>query len=99
MAIDDVYSIEWAYIPHFYRDLYVYQYATSISGAAWFAEQFMGGDEKVRDNFIEVLKAGGSDHPHDILLDNAGLDMTTPDAYQAAFRRMTDLMDRIEALL
>ncbi len=98
MTIDDPYTIEWAYIPHFYYEFYVYQYATSISGAAWFAEQFLAGDEAVRDNFINVLKAGGSDHPHDILLNEAGLDMTRPDAYQAAVRRMVGLMDRIDEL-
>ncbi|MAR00529.1 MAG: oligoendopeptidase F [Oceanospirillaceae bacterium] len=99
LMIDDAYTVEWAYIPHFYYDFYVYQYATSISGAAWFAEQFLAGDEAVRDNFIEVLKAGGSDYPQNILLDHAGLDMTKPDAYQAVVRRMTGLMDRIDALL
>ena len=99
MTIDDAYTVEWAFIPHFYYEFYVYQYATSVSGAAWFAEQFLGGDEQVRDNFINVLKAGGSDHPHDILMNEAGLDMTQPDAYQAVVRRMNNIMDRMEALL
>lgn len=99
MTIDDAYTVEWAFIPHFYYEFYVYQYATSVSGAAWFAEQFLGGDEQVRDNFINVLKAGGSDHPHNILLNEAGLDMTKPEAYQAVVRRMNDIMDRMEALL
>jgi oligoendopeptidase F len=98
MKIDDPYGVEWAFIPHFYRGFYVYQYATSLSGATWFAEQFMGGDTKVRDNFIKVLKAGGSAHPHDILLNEAGLDMRKPDAYQAVVRRMNSIMDRIEVL-
>lgn len=99
MTIDDPYTIEWAYIPHFYYEFYVYQYATSVSGAAWFSEQFLAGDDEVRENFINVLKAGGSAHPHDILLNEAGLDMTKPDAYQAVVRRMNDIMDRMEALL
>jgi len=99
MVIDDVYAQEWAFIPHFYMGFYVYQYATSISGATWFAEQFLAGDDKVRDNFLNVLKAGGSDHPHQILLTQAGLDMTKPDAYQAVVRRMNSIMDRMEALL
>ncbi len=99
LKIDDVYAQEWAFIPHFYMGFYVYQYATSISGATWFAEQFMAGDTKVRDNFLNVLKAGGSDHPHQILLTQAGLDMTKPDAYQAVVRRMNSIMDRMEALL
>lgn len=99
LTIDDAYTVEWAYIPHFYYDFYVFQYATSISGAAWFAEQFLAGDDAVRDAFLRVLRAGGSDYPHEILLNEAGLDMTTAEAYEPVRRRMIDLMDRIEALL
>lgn len=99
LTIDELYTHEWAYIPHFYREFYVFQYATSISGAAWFAEQFLAGDDTVRDAFLDVLKAGGSDHPHKILLEHAGLDMTKPEAYAPVMRRMMSLMDRIEALL
>jgi len=98
LLVDDKYTVEWAFIPHFYREFYVYQYATSVSGAAWFAEQFLAGDTTVRDNFLNVLKAGGSAYPHDMLLTEAGLDMTRPDAYQAVVRRMTNIMDRIDAL-
>lgn len=99
LLIDEPYNMEWAYIPHFYYDFYVFQYATSISGAAWFAEKFLAGDDKVRDNFLQVLKAGGSDYAYNILLDEAGLDMAAPDAYQAIVRRMENIMDRIDALL
>lgn len=99
LTIDEPYAVEWAYIPHFYYDFYVFQYATSISGAAWFAEQFLAGDTEVRDAFIRVLSAGGSDYPHNILRDEAGLDMTQPEAYEPVLRRMNSLMDRIEALL
>jgi oligoendopeptidase F len=99
LTIDDEYSAEWAFIPHFYYDFYVFQYATSITGAAWFAEQFLAGDEEVRDSFIRVLSAGGSDYAHNILRDEAGLDMTTAEAYAPVLRRMESLMDRIEALL
>ena len=99
LTIDDEYAAEWAFIPHFYYDFYVFQYATSITGAAWFAEQFLAGDEQVRDSFIRVLSAGGSDYAHNILRDEAGLDMTTAEAYAPVLRRMKSLMDRIEALL
>ena len=96
--IDDLYTMEWAYIPHFYYDFYVFQYATSMSGAAWFAEKLLAGDESVRDDFIDVLKAGGSDHPYEILL-NAGLDMASPEPYRATVKRMNDIINRIEAIL
>jgi len=98
LLIDDVYTNEWAYIPHFYYDFYVFQYATSMAGASWFAEQLLAGDTGVRDAFIEVLKAGGSDHAYNIL-QKAGLDMAKPEPYQATARRMENIMDRIEALL
>lgn len=98
-TIDDAYAVEWAYVPHFYYDFYVFQYATSISGAAWFAEQFLAGDTEVCDASIRVLSAGGSDYPHNILLNEAGLDMTQAEAFALVLRRMNGLMDRIEALL
>ncbi|MEM6531348.1 MAG: oligoendopeptidase F [Myxococcota bacterium] len=98
MEIKEVYGNEWAYIPHFYYNFYVYQYATSISGAAWFAEKFLNGDDSARVAFLNVLRAGGSDYPYDILK-NVGLDLAAPEPYRAAFRRMNDIMDRIESLL
>ena len=55
--------------------------------------------DSVRDAFIRVLSAGGSDYPHNILLNEAGLDMTLPESYNPILRRMDSLMDRIEALL
>lgn len=98
VVIDEAYTNEWAYIPHFYYDFYVFQYATSMSGASWFAEQLLAGDDAIRDAFIDVLKAGGSDHAYNILK-TAGLDMAKPEPYRATVRRMNDIMDRIEALL
>ena len=98
LTIDDTVTMEWAYIPHFYYDMYVFQYATSISGAAWFSERFLKGDTKVRDAFIDSLKAGGSDDAY-MILKKAGLDMASPEPYQALVRRMDDVMDRIEKLL
>ena len=98
LLIDDTYTMEWAYIPHFYYDFYVFQYATSMAGAAWFAEQILAGNEAILDQFIDVLRAGGSDYGYQILLD-AGLDMAQPDPYRATIRRMNGIMDRIENLL
>mgnify|MGYP000610324348 CR=1 FL=1 len=98
LEIDDTYAVEWAYIPHFYRDFYVYQYSTSIAGAAWFAEQLLAGNEQVQQDFIELLQAGGSNYPYDLLKD-AGLDMAQPEPYRAAVRRMDSIMDRMESIL
>ncbi|MFM2043414.1 MAG: putative oligoendopeptidase Pe [Pseudomonadota bacterium] len=98
MAIDPAYCAEWAFIPHFYRSFYVYQYATSIAAAAYFADQVEAGGEKARENYLTVLRAGGSQYPYD-LLKQAGLDMASPAPYQALVKRMNAIMDEMEAIL
>ena len=98
VALDPAYGIEWAYIPHFYNSFYVYQYATCISAASYFARRSSRAGPKERDNYLAVLKAGGSDYPVDILK-RAGLDMTTPAPYQALVATFKDTLDQAEALL
>ncbi len=98
VKIDDLYGMEWAYIPHFYRDFYVYQYATCLAAAAYFSHAIEGGDTKMRDTYLGVLKAGGSDYPYDILK-KAGLDMASPAPYRALVARMSTLLDQMDALL
>ena len=97
MNIDQKYTVEWAYIPHFYRNFYVYQYATSISAAYYLMEKVQNGDEKERDNYLSVLRAGGSDYPYDILK-KAGVDMASSEVYAAVIRRFEQVMDEIEEL-
>jgi oligoendopeptidase F len=97
VKIDDLYGIEWAYIPHFYTDFYVYQYATCLSAAAYFSHGIESGDTKLRDTYLNVLKSGGSDYPYDILK-KAGLDMASPAPYQAIVARLNMLLDQMEAL-
>ena len=98
MNITEREMIEWAYIPHFYYNFYVYQYATSIAGAAYFVDQLKTGGDKARETYLKFLKAGGSDYPVEILKD-AGLDMTSPVPYNAVIDRMDAVMDEIEAIL
>jgi oligoendopeptidase F len=95
--IDPAYCVEWAFIPHFYYGFYVYQYATSMVGAAVFTKGIEAGDAKTRENFITMLKAGGSDYPYE-LYKKAGLDMATPAPYKALIARMNNIMDQIEKL-
>jgi oligoendopeptidase F len=64
--INPNYCVEWAFIPHFYYGFYVYQYATSMVGAAVFTKGIEAGDAKTRDRFITMLKAGGSDYPYEL---------------------------------
>jgi oligoendopeptidase F len=97
IKIDDLYGIEWAYIPHFYTDFYVYQYATSISAAAYFADGIERGDKTVRDKYFEMLRAGASNDPY-LIVKAAGLDMATPTPYRALVARMNKLMDQLEAI-
>jgi oligoendopeptidase F len=97
MKIDPAYCIEWAYIPHFYYDFYVWQYATSIAGAAQFTDAILKEGAPARERFLTLLRAGGSDYPYE-LYKKAGIDMATPAPYQALFARMNRIMDQIEAL-
>lgn len=98
MIIDPVYGNEWAYIPHFYNSFYVYQYATCIAAAAYFAQAILKGGPKERDTYLSVLKAGGSDYPVEILR-RAGLDMASTAPYQALVASFKDTLDRAEALM
>ena len=98
VAIDPAYAAEWAYIPHFYSSFYVYQYATCISAASYFARSILKGGAKERDNYLTVLKSGGSDYPVEILK-RAGLDMAGPAPYQAIIATFKDTLDQAEALM
>lgn len=98
MKIDDLVTIEWAYIPHFYNRFYVYQYSTSIAASQAFAEKILKGEAGAVDTYLTLLKAGGSDHPYE-LVKRAGVDLATPAPYRALFARMNSIMDQIEAIL
>lgn len=97
MKIDPAYCIEWAFVPHFYYDFYVYQYATSMVGAAYFTDAILKEGAPARGRFIRMLQAGGSDYPYE-LYKRAGVDMATPKPYRALAARMNRLLDEIEAL-
>jgi oligoendopeptidase F len=97
MKIDPLYCTEWEFIPHFYYGFYVYQYATSMAGAAEFTDAILKEGGPARDRFVKMLKAGGSDYAYP-LYRQAGIDMATPAPYQALIARMNRVMDQIEAL-
>ncbi len=98
MTIDPAYGIEWAYPPHFYFDFYVFQYATSVSASAYFAEKILAGKPADREAYLGVLKSGGADYPVEVLK-RAGLDMTTPAPYRAVVAKLGRTLDQMEALL
>jgi oligoendopeptidase F len=97
MKIDPSYCIEWAIVPHFYYDFYVWQYATSMAGAAQFTDAILKQGPPARARFITMLRAGGSDYAYE-LYKKAGIDMASAAPYQALAARMNRLMDEIEAL-
>ena len=98
VAIDDSDCVEWAYIPHFYNAFYVYQYATSMAASSMFAKMVEEGQPGARERYLDLLKAGNSDYPYD-LVKAAGVDLATPAPYQALVARMNGIMDQIEAIL
>jgi len=97
-VVDDYIAHEWSYIPHFYRDFYVFQYATSFTAAEALSSKVLSGDVKTRDAYLTFLGSGGSKYPIDLLKD-AGVDMTTDQPLDLTIKRMNDVMDEIERLL
>ncbi|MGD2131501.1 MAG: oligoendopeptidase F [Maricaulaceae bacterium] len=98
MTIDDAYRLEWAFIPHFYRNFYVFQYSTSVTASTAFAQRLLDNEPGAQEAVIEMLRKGGSEHPHDMFV-AAGVDLTTPGPYQAVFARMNEIMDDIDEIL
>jgi oligoendopeptidase F len=98
VKIDDAYRVEWAYIPHFYYNFYVYQYATSIAASALLARDVIDGKPGARDRYLNLLRAGGSRHPYDMLKE-AGVDLAAPAPYRALEQRMNWAMDEMEKIL
>ncbi|MDD5540776.1 MAG: oligoendopeptidase F family protein, partial [Candidatus Marinimicrobia bacterium] len=96
--VDDIISIEWAYIPHFYYNFYVYQYATSFTAATALAKKVMENDKTARSNYLKFISSGGSDYPIN-LLKKAGVDMTTADPFTLTMKEMNWVMDEIEKVL
>jgi oligoendopeptidase F len=98
VIIDDLYTNEWSFVPHFYRNMYVYQYATSqTAGTALYANIVSQGEAGV-EKYKNLLKAGGSNYPY-LLLVEAGVDLAKPDPYRAIVAKMNAIMDEMERLL
>jgi len=98
VKVDDDVTVGWAMVPHFYRDFYVYQYATSIAAAQAFADRILRGEPGAIETYLGLLKAGGSAHPYE-LVKGAGVDLATPEPYRALVKHMNGIMDRMEEIL
>jgi oligoendopeptidase F len=97
-VVDDYIAHEWSFIPHFYRDFYVFQYATSFTAAEALSAKVLAGDTAARARYLTFLGSGGSKYPIDLLKD-AGVDMTTDQPLELTIARMNQVMDEIERLL
>lgn len=89
---------EWARIPHFYYNYYVYQYATGFAAASYLADKVVHGTQADIDRYLDYLKAGNSDYPLNVIK-KAGVDMTTSAYLDAAFRIFEERLDELEALI
>ncbi len=98
MVVDDRIAMEWARIPHFYYNYYVFQYATGYSAAIALSRRILReGEQAVRD-YLDFLSGGCSKSPID-LLKGAGVDMTGPEPVHQALELFGQLLDEMEALL
>jgi oligoendopeptidase F len=97
-VVDDYIANEWSFIPHFYRDFYVFQYATSFTAAEALSAKVLSGDKAATQRYLTFLSSGGSKYPIDLLKD-AGVDMTTNEPLDLTVRKMNQVMDEMEMLL
>jgi oligoendopeptidase F len=89
---------EWARIPHFYYNFYVYQYATGFAAATALANNVVHGTDEEREAYINFLKAGSSDYPTE-LMKHAGVDMTKADYLRDAFDTFEKRLNEFEKIV
>jgi oligoendopeptidase F len=97
-VVDDYIANEWSFIPHFYRDFYVFQYATSFMASEALAAKVKAGDQTAKERYLKFLSAGGSRYPIDLLRE-AGVDMTTDEPLDLTIKTMNRVMDEMEAII
>jgi len=96
--VDDIINVEWAYIPHFYYNFYVYQYSTSFTASTALVEKVLNKEDNALEKYIKFISSGGSDYPIN-LLRQAGVDMTTSEPFDKTMDAMNWAMDEIEKIL
>lgn len=98
VVIDPEIGLEWARIPHFYLNFYVYQYATGSSAATALSKQILEEGQPAVDRYLQFLKSGSSNYSIEILK-KAGVDMTSPKPIQQALQVFAEKLDQMEQLL
>lgn len=89
---------EWARIPHFYYNFYVYQYATGFAAASALADKIVNGSPEDKENYLNYLRAGDSDYPLNVIA-KAGVDMTKANYLNDAFKVFESRLNELEALV
>ena len=97
MVVDDQIVMEWARIPHFYYNYYVFQYATGYAAAIALSRRILREGESAVKDYLHFLSGGCSKSPID-LLKGAGVDMTGPEPVEAALELFGQLLDEMEEL-
>ena len=97
MEVEEFMKNEWSYIPHFYYNFYVYQYATGIIASMALAKKVLGNEEGAKERYLNFLKAGGSDYPLNILK-KAGVDLTSEEPVKKALERFNDIVEELKKL-
>jgi len=98
LEIDPEYALTWSRIPHFYRQFYVYKYATSICASTALSKKVLEGEEGTLDSYMNFLKSGSSDYPIE-LLKVAGVDMSTPEPIANTLELFNDIVTQMEELV
>ena len=98
MVVDDQIAMEWAKIPHFYYNYYVFQYATGYSAAIALSRRILREGESAVKDYLGFLSGGCSKSPID-LLKGAGVDMTSPAPVNDALKLFGELLDEMESLM
>lgn len=98
MVVDDQIAMEWAKIPHFYYNYYVFQYATGYSAAIALSRRILREGENAVKDYLGFLSGGCSKSPID-LLKGAGVDMTSPAPVNDALQLFGELLDEMESLM
>lgn len=98
IIVDELIGLEWARIPHFYYNYYVYQYSTGYSAAAALSQQILNEGKPAVERYLEFLKSGSSDYPIEVLK-KAGVDMTSPKPIEEACKLFEKTLSEMEKML
>lgn len=98
MVVDKDIQLEWARIPHFYMNFYVYKYATGFAAAAALSKQILEEGQPAVDRYLQFLKGGSSEYPIE-LLKKAGVDMTSPEPVRQALDVFEQTLNELEELV